>query len=168
MSRLCALAAALLTAVVFSAGAGAPAEAVGEYTPHGGPEINFVGSNVVFSVDSTGQATGCLTFDLLGELIDPGVSRTTGDYAGIVDDLTAIGCINPLSGDVDVTPHGEWGLAVTGPESSSVTPVTLYGVELTANLLSGACTYDIIGDIGAPSTMSTRCSLLLSRSWRSR
>lgn len=36
---------------------------------------------------------------------------------------------------------------MTGPESGSVSPVNLHDVEVTVNALSGACTFDVVGDL---------------------
>lgn len=148
MSHSRAFVAVLLTAVVFFAGAGAPAEAADEYTPHGGPGIDFVGSNVAFTVDSTGQELDCPKFDLLGAAINPGDNRPFGDDHLKFDELIAAGCTNPIVGPTDVISHGEWKVAVTGPENGSLSPVNLHGVKATVDALSGACTYDLFGEVG--------------------
>src|SRR5690625_726989 len=140
MTLLRAFTATFLAALVLSLVA-APAQAQGDYTPSGGPDINLVGSDVDFLVDSTGQELDCPTFNLLGSVVDPGDKRPFGDDGLLVDDLTATGCTNPIAGPTEVTPHSDWKVAVTGPESGSVSPVNLHDVEVTVNALSGACTY---------------------------
>lgn len=145
--RSSAVAGALIAALAAVFAMSLPAHAASDYTPNGGPEANFVGSNVAFTVDSTGQELDCPTFNLLGEVINPGVSRAFGESAGVLDQLEAIGCTNPLAGDTDVTPYGDWKIAVTGAETGSESPVTLSDIKVTVNALSGACTFDVVGSL---------------------
>lgn len=142
--RSSAVAGALIAALAAVFAMSLPAHAASDYTPNGGPQANFVGSNVAFTVDSTGQRLDCPTFNLLGNVTDPGVSRSFGESAGVLNDLTALGCTNVLAGPTDVTPHGEWKIAVTGPKDGSESPVTLSDIEVTVNALSGACEFDVV------------------------
>ena len=61
-----------------------PAHAATNYTPDAGAgdKVNFVGTSVSFSVTSTGQRITCPTFNLAGDITNPGVSRLFGATAG--------------------------------------------------------------------------------------
>lgn len=83
----------------------------------------------------------------MGHVIDPGESRAFGDDDLLLDDLTASGCTNPITGPTEFIPHGNWKLAVTGPEVGTVSPVNAHDVEFTARWVSGGCTYDIVGEL---------------------
>lgn len=147
LRRLATIGGALIGTLAAVFAMSLPAYAASDYTPDGGPNVEFVGSNVAFTVDSTDQELDCPTFNLLGNVIDPGDSRAFGDDGLLLDDLAATGCTNPVAGPTDVTPHGDWKVAVTGPETGSVSPVNLHDVEVTVDALSGACTFDVVGNL---------------------
>jgi hypothetical protein len=122
-----------------------PAHAATDYTPNGGPEVEFKGSNVSFTAVQAGQTLTCPQFDLHGDVTGPGVSRAFGDGAGVLDDLTASGCTNPLAGATTVDPTGTWGVAVTGAESGTVSPATLTSV--TAYVEAAGCSFNVAGEV---------------------
>lgn len=140
---LAAVAATLATAIVMAMPA--PAQAADDtYTPHGGP-ISVVGAEIIFTDAYADQSFTCEQFDLAGSITDPGVSRAFGAGAGILDQATASGCINPIFGETTLDLVGTWELAITGPKVDSVWPAALTNVEVF--LQTAGCAFGFGGDV---------------------
>lgn len=106
------------------------AHAATTYTPSGGPSANFVGTNVSFTAQPSGQVLTCTTFNLSGSITTPGTSRAYGAQAGSLGTLSSSGCTNPIAGATTVTPIGTWKVAITGDQTApGVWPAKLYDVK---------------------------------------
>lgn len=139
------LAAAAL-AVGTVAAMSAPAQAAADgYTPNGSNPITFVGSDVSFTAVDAAQTLTCEQFDLTGTITDPGVNRAFGAEAGKLDQLTSSGCTNPTAGDTTVDPTGVWTVAITGPESGSVSDAELR--DVTAYVEAAGCSFNVAGTV---------------------
>ncbi len=124
-----------------------PAHAATNYTPDAGAgdKVNFVGTSVTFSVTSTGQKVKCPTFNMAGDITNPGVSRLLGATAGSVPSLTAAGCTNSFFGPIAITPQSVWALAITGDEVAGVSPATISNIDAFVNM--GNCKIYVVGSI---------------------
>ncbi|WP_293783377.1 hypothetical protein [uncultured Aeromicrobium sp.] len=143
--RLAAMGAATAATLALGLTAIAPAHAQTGYTPTGA-DVEFVGTDVAFQIPS-GQRLECTQFDLLGNVINSGVNRAFDADGLLLDDLVSSGCSNPIAGPTVVQPTGAWTVAVTGPESGTVSPVNLRDVQVDVIALSGACTFSVVGDL---------------------
>ncbi|MGH3349583.1 MAG: hypothetical protein ACRDPS_02875 [Nocardioides sp.] len=123
-----------------------PAQAaVDNYTPHGGPGVSLLGSDVVFTVVEAGQTFTCEQFDLSGTLTGPDVSRPFGSTATTWDQLVFSGCTNPYFGATTFDLTGTWGFAITGPEVGSVSPAAITDVAMFVEM--NGCSFNIAGEV---------------------
>lgn len=115
------------------------------YTPTGGPNANFVGTNVSFKDIEADQTLTCSTFNLSGSITNSGVSRAYNADAGTLGTLTSSGCSNPTAGATTVTPTGTWTVAVTGDAAAGTTswPARLKNVKATVSAAN--CTFTVSG-----------------------
>ncbi|MEG9227514.1 hypothetical protein [Aeromicrobium sp. Sec7.5] len=138
-SSMIAFTATLALAVAMSS----PASAATTYTPGGGPNVNFVGSNVSFTFIQANQTWTCQTFNLAGSIASPGLSRAIGWNAANVGTLTSAGCSNVIMGPTTITPTGTWGMTVTGDALGSTWPVRITNVNATFSM--NGCSFQIGG-----------------------
>ena len=124
------------------------------FAPHGGPTTNFTSSDIELTVIQADQSVTCPRFDLTGDLLSPGASRPVGANVGELDDLTAHGCSNPISGSVLFQQNGPWDLTVTGGPSGSLWPVQI--ANISAFLDSAGCAYNIGGSLNGTFDTSTQ------------
>ncbi|KRF19046.1 hypothetical protein ASG90_03970 [Nocardioides sp. Soil797] len=127
--------------------------AADDYTPNGGPEAAFIGSNVSFTATEAGQTLTCTQFDLSGTVTDPGTSRAFGDEAGSLGDLQSSGCTNPVAGATTVDPIGVWGVTITGAEVGSVSPAQL--TDVNAFVEAAGCSFNVGGTVNGEYDDST-------------
>ena len=137
--------AGLTTAVL--AGTLGSAQATDPYTPNGGPDANFVGSNIEFTVSPSNAVLNCPTFNLAGEIENPGTPRAHSARAGFMNSLTASGCTNPQLGATTVTPTGTWEIYVTGDATGTVWPARIGNVNANVDATTGACNLDVTGSV---------------------
>lgn len=121
-----------------------PAQAADTYTPNGGP-ISVVGEEIIFTDVYADQSFTCEQFDLAGGITDPGVSRTFGTEAGILDQATSSGCVNPLAGSTTLDLVGSWGMVISGPGVGSVWPAALTNVHVF--LEYAGCSFSFAGEV---------------------
>ncbi|OUZ10551.1 hypothetical protein BHE97_07280 [Aeromicrobium sp. PE09-221] len=131
-----------LGAVVALAGA---AQAATSYTPAGGPQVSFEGSGIDFTAVQAGQTLSCDQFDLVGTMLNPGVSRPYGANSKELGDIVTNGCSNPIAGTVTVEPIGHWTMAVTGDPTGTVWPGELGDVQVKTTV--AGCTFHVTGEI---------------------
>lgn len=124
-----------------------PAQAAADtYTPHGGPNVIFVGDDIDFTDDETGQTFTCEQFDLSGSLQNPDLSRPFGTTATTWDQLVYRDCFNPVFGDTTFDQIGAWGFAITGPEAGSISPAAINDVAIFVEM--PGCALNIAGAVG--------------------
>jgi hypothetical protein len=132
--RLTAAAATTLAALTIGLTATA-ADAATTYTPSGGPNVGFAGSNVTFTDPNAGLTFGCQIFDLNGSISGPGVSRAYGAAAVDFDNLSASNCTFST-----LSPTGTWTFAITADASGTAWPADLaIGFAVTVN----GCSFDV-------------------------
>lgn len=119
---------------------GTAAAAQATSTPNGGPDVNFIGTNVSFTPVGS-SPIACAPFDLAGSLVNPGSSRAFGDPTAVLNSFNTGSCSGP--GTVD--PSGFWGFAVTGNPTGTVWPARL--TDITASVDSTSCAYEIAGEV---------------------
>lgn len=149
MHRLTArLVATTATAAAVLAMTATGAQAATTFTPTGGPNVTFTGSNVSFKDIPANQTLTCTQFDLAGAIVDSGVSRAYGANAGSLTNLTSSGCTNPIAGDTTVTPIGTWGVTITGDAplaTPSEWPAKL--TTVTAEVSAAECSFEVAGTV---------------------
>lgn len=126
-------------------GMGLPAHAASDYTAGGGPDVDFVGSNLSFTIVQAMQAFNCPQVDLAGSVVDPGVSRPFGDLASSIDVQSFAGCTNPWIGSFAVTPTGVWDFAIVGNEVGTESPAVLGNVS--ADVVAAGCAFEVGGTV---------------------
>lgn len=124
------------------------------YTPTGGPNANFVGTNVSFTDIEADQKLTCSTFNLSGSITNSGVSRAYGADGGTLGTLTSSGCTNLLAGATTVTPSGTWTVAVTGDVTGTSWPARLKNVKATISAAN--CTFGVTGVVNGRFDDSTQ------------
>lgn len=151
-----AAAAAGVATVLAMSGA---AQATDPITITGGPDANFVGTNVEFTAFPSGQVLDCHSqpgaqFDLAGHVVNPGVPRAHSSVAGELDSLTATNCYNTTAGPTAVTPNGSWDIYITGDPASgtSVWPAELRGVS--ADVVAAGCAFVAEGPNNTPGVVA--------------
>lgn len=100
--------------------------------------VDFQGNGITFTAVQANQQLSCPEFDLAGEFDD--VTNT-----GVLDDLTASGCTNPIAGSTTVTPNGEWDFAAGSNVSG-----TVYNAEITnvtAFVSAAGCSFNVAGEV---------------------
>ncbi len=149
-SSMIAFAATLALAVAMSS----PASAATTYTPGGGPNVNFVGSNLSFKVIQANQTITCRQFNIAGSVVNPGLTRRVGANAANLGSVTQSGCTNPIMGSMAITPTGTWGLTVVGDPSGTTWPVRMTSVAAT--VVMAGCTFPVAGTVSGSFNDSTQ------------
>lgn len=122
-----------------------PTQTAASFTPNGGPEVNFVGSDVSFRNVQAQQTLTCEQVDFAGAVLDPGTGRPYGDNAGLLDDLTADGCTNPLGGPTSVTLTGTPTVSITGDPTGTKWPAQL--ADVSASISVAGCSFTVKGTV---------------------
>ncbi|WP_182379643.1 hypothetical protein [Nocardioides sp. WS12] len=97
--RCVTVAVASVTVIAASA---TSARATTDYTPTGEPSLNLVGTSVWFTNVPANQTVTCSQFDVAGQVVSPGTSRTFGATAADLGVLTHT-CSNPIMGPTTLT-----------------------------------------------------------------
>lgn len=135
-----------LTGIVAAAAlTSGPAQTSPTFTPGGGPEVNFVGSDVSFTNVQANQTLTCEQVDFAGAVLDPGTARPYGDNAGVLDDLTADGCTNPLGGTTSVTLTGTPTVSINGDPTGTRWPAQL--ADVSASISVAGCSFTVEGTV---------------------
>lgn len=123
-------------AVAALVGAAATVVAMCSPAPAAVQDVNFEGHNIVFTVVQVNQTTSCPNFDLAGTYDDV-------TQIGVLDDLTATGCTNPIFGTTSIIPYGVFDFDVWLDSHASL--LNIYNVEF--ELSAAGCTFGIAGSV---------------------
>lgn len=100
--------------------------------------VNFEGNGIDFTAVQANQTLSCPEFDLAGTFDD--VPNT-----GVLNNLTASGCTNPIAGPTSVTPNGTWNFAAGSNISGSVWNADI--TNITATVSAAGCVFNVAGSV---------------------
>lgn len=132
----------LITAAVLMA---TPASASTTFTPDGGPEVNFVGTDITFTNIQADQELNCEQVDFAGTVVDPGETRVFGENAGALSSLTASGCTNDIGGLTDVDLVGSPTVSITAAPNGTAWPAQLN--DVSAIISAPGCNFTVDGSV---------------------
>lgn len=103
-------------------------------------DVYFEGNDIDLTVVQADQTISCPTFDLAG-------TYDGGGSVGVLDDLTASGCTNPIVGPTSFTPYGALEFDIWFDEHESGWKGNISNIELEYSAVG--CTLDIAGSVEA-------------------